>query len=201
MKLYTSPYTCALAPQIALEETGLAYTLEKVNLRSKLTASGVDFTTINPKGYVPALELSPGVVLTEVPALLQWIADAAPAAGLAPANGTLERARLHEWLGFIGAEVHKAFSPLFNPATAEADRAAIHQRIIGRATYIDGVLADRPYLLGDHYSVADAYLFVVLSWAGMVKLDLGALSHLAAWGARVAERPAVQRVMAPPPRA
>ena len=201
MKLYTSPYTCALAPQIALEEAGLAYTLEKVNLRSKLTAGGVDFTTINPKGYVPALELSPGVVLTEVPALLQWIADAAPDAGLAPANGTLERARLHEWLGFIGAEVHKAVSPLFNPATAEADRAAIHQRIIGRATYIDGVLADRPYLLGDHYSVADAYLFVVLSWAGMVKLDLGALSHLAAWGARVAERPAVQRVMAPPPRA
>lgn len=191
MKLYYAPFACSLAAHIALAEAGLPFTTEKVDLRQKRTATGANFLEINPKGYVPALELSPGVVITEVTALLQWVADQAPATALAPAAGTLERVRLQEWLNFIATELHKQFSPLFWPTTTEAERPLITQRILNRVAFVDAQLADKAYLLGDSFSVADIYLFVVLSWAGFVKVDLSAYGNVAAWTARVGSRPAV----------
>jgi glutathione S-transferase len=195
MKLYFSPGACSMASHIVLFDTGLPFTTEQVDLRTRRTASGADFMQINPKGYVPALELKDGTVLTEGPAIVQFLADLAPASNLAPANGTLERYELIALLNFISSELHKNFSPLFDPqASAETQqqrRAALGKRY----AYIEQVLAGQDYLTGTHFTVADAYLFTVSNWAGRVHVDLSGFPNLQAWLVRVAMRPAVQQAM------
>ncbi len=195
MKLYFSPGACPLASHIALVEAGLDFTLEAVDLRAKTTAGGANFLAINPKGYVPALELKDGTVLTEGPAILQFIADLAPDRVLAPANGTLERYRLIEWLNFISAELHKNFGPLFRPHAGAEAREAAAAALRQRLDWVAGQLEGRDYLLGTQFSVADAYLFTVLGWAGQVKFDLAPWPLLATYAQRVAQRPAVQQAL------
>lgn len=194
MKLYFSPGACSLSPHIVLREAGLAFELERVDLKAGKTASGLDFKSINPKGYVPALQLDDGQVLTEGPAIVQYLADLAPAKGLAPAPGGLPRARLQEWLNFVGTELHKSFSPLFRPGSDETKAAAV-ARIEQWFAWLNGELAARPYLLGKQFSVADVYLFVILSWAGHVGIALAQWPSLTAFQARVGERPAVQAAL------
>ncbi len=193
MKLYFSPGACSLAPHIVARELGIDIELDKV--KDKLTASGKDFWTINPKGYVPALELDDGELLTEGPVITQFLADSKPGSELAPANGTRERVRVQEWLGYINSELHKTYSPLFSPATPDAtrqDRIAYLQK---RYALVDKQLAKAPYLTGDKFTIADAYLFTVTNWARHVKVDLADLEHLAAFQQRVAARPAVKAAM------
>lgn len=194
MKLYYSPAACSLSPHIALAASGLPYTLERVNLRDRTTASGADYTAINPKGYVPALELDNGELLTEGPAIVQYVADLAPGTGLAPANGTLARYRLQEWLTYIGTEIHKQYSPLFDKSTPE-DRKELHRdNIRRRLQYIEDRLGDA-FLMGDTYTVADGYLWVTQYWNRWVGLDLTAFPKLAAWFARVEALPAVRQAL------
>ena len=193
MKLYFSPGACSMAPHIVLFETGLPFTAELVNLRTGLTAGGADFTKINPNGYVPALELKDGTVLTEGPAITQFLADLKPASNLAPANGTLERYQLVSLLNFISTEIHKNFSPLFDPdagADVQRDRRATLAR---RFAYLEQELGGKHFLTGDTFTIADAYLFTVLRWAAIVKVDLSDFSRLQAYLARVAMRPSVQQ--------
>ena len=196
MKLFYSPGACSLSPHIALAESGLPYQFEKVNLRAepRLTESGADFRAINSKGYVPALQLDNGEILTEGPALVQYIADHAPEKNLAPANGTLARYRLQEALNFISTEVHKGFSPMFY-SQDEAVKDAAWQRLSTRLDALNATLGQQDYLLGDSYTVADGYLFVVCSWAPRVGVDLSAHANIQAFSARVAARPAVQAAM------
>jgi glutathione S-transferase len=195
MKLYYSPGACSLAPHIVAREAGIELTLEKVDIRGKRTASGEDFLAINPKGYVPALQLDDGQVLTEGPAISQYLADQAPDSGLAPANGSIARYQLQALLGYINSELHKSYSPLFNPATGaelRAERVAYIQRRYG---LIEQQLAAADYLTGPDFSIADAYLFVVTNWAKGLKLDLSAFPNLLAFQARVAARPAVRAAL------
>lgn len=196
MKLYFSPGACSLSPNIVAHEIGSPLQLEIVDMKNKLTRDGRDFNKINPKSYVPALELDNGEVLTEGPAIVQYLADRAPEKKLAPANGTIERYRLQSWLGYINSEIHKGYSPLFRaetPAETRADRIA---HLNKRYALIDRELADKSYLTGEQFTVADAYLFTVTSWAGHVKLDLSEYKNLAAFQERVRARPAVQAAMA-----
>jgi len=195
MKLYFSPGACSLSPHIALLEAGLDFTLERVDVRAKQTAGGVDFLTINPKGYVPALELNDGAVLTEGPAIVQFIADLAPDRQLAPANGTLERYRLAEWLNFISTEIHKTFSPLFRPTSTEEMKEAARAQLSNRLGWLAGELEGRDYLMGSQFTVADAYLFTVLGWANFVQFDLAQWPVFAAYTQRVGARPAVQQAL------
>jgi glutathione S-transferase len=195
MKLYFSPGACSLSPHIVLREAGLDFSAERVDLGKKLTASGVDFRTINPKGYVPALQLDDGSVLTEGAVIVQYLADRAPASQLAPAVGTQERYQLMEWLNYIASEVHKSFSPLFNPATSDDGKAAARAAILHRLKFVEQSLQGRDYLMGAQFTVADAYLFTVLGWAGHVQLSLAELPAIQAYIARVAARPAVQQAM------
>lgn len=195
MKLYYAPGACSLSPHIALREAGLPFTLERVDLRRHRTAADGDYLAINPKGYVPALQFDDGTVLTEGPAIVQWVADQAPAAQLAPPAGTLARYRLIEWLNFIGTELHKGFGPLFAPDVAPAAREAAVARLGRRFDYVAPVLAGQPFLLGEHFTVADGYLFVVLRWAQPLKFDLARWPALGAFSARVAARPAVQAAL------
>ena len=171
------------------------FELVQVNLKEKKTKSGEDFLKINPKGYVPALALNDGYLLTEGPAIVQWVADQKPAAGIAPANGTAERYRLQEWLTYIGTEIHKNFSPLFNADAPDAAKTLSRQALVKRFAYVDEQLAGKDYLLGAHFSVADAYLFTVTNWAGYVQFDLKDYAHLRAHQARVAARPKVQEAL------
>ncbi len=171
MKLYLTPGTCSMASNIALHEAGIAFELVKVDKRTK-RADGVDFLTINPKGYVPALQLDDGQVLTENVAVLQYIADLNPAAQLAPAAGTFERYRLQEWLSFINSELHKSFSPLFSSEATEDMKAYARNYLAKRLTYLEQALGDKKYLLGDQFTIADAYLSTVLGWAAYAKVDL-----------------------------
>ena len=196
MKLYYSPGACSLSPHIVLREAGFDITLEKVNLRTKEMESGGDFLAINPKGYVPALELDGGEILTEGPAIIQYVADLVPEKKLVPPAGTLARARAQEWLNFIGTELHKSFSPLFNPATSDDAKAAARALIDRRLAFAANVLDAQPYLTGDSFTVADAYLFTVLSWTGYVKVDITPWPSLGAYFERVKARPAVQAAMA-----
>lgn len=195
MKLYFSPGACSLSPHIALLEAGLEFKLERVDLRAKRTEAGADFLAINPKGYVPALELKDGTVLTEGPAIVQFIADMAPDRQLAPANGTLERYHLMSWLSFISTELHKNFSPLFRPTSTEDMKEAARATLNTRLAWVAGQLADRDYLMGAQFTVADAYLFTVLGWAGFVQFDLSPWPVLASYQQRVGARPAVQQAM------
>lgn len=195
LKLYYSPGACSLCPHIALREAGLDFELVQVNLKEKKTKSGDDFLKINPKGYVPALGLHDGYVLTEGPAIVQWVADQKPAAEIAPANGTAERYRLQEWLTFIGTEIHKNFSPLFAAEAPDAAKDFSRQALVKRFAYVDEQLAGKDYLLGAQFSVADAYLFTVTNWAGYVQFDLKDYANLRAHQARVAARPKVQEAL------
>ena len=195
MKLYYSPGACSLSPRIVALEAGLDLAYEKVDGKAKRTESGEDFWQINPKGYVPALQLDDGAVLTEGPAIVQYLADLRPASGLAPANGSLARYRLQEALGYINSELHKSYSPLFNPATPEATREERKEYLRRRYALIEATLTRHPYLLGDEFTVADAYLFTVTRWAQFVDLDLTAFPHLQAFQQLVAARPAVARAL------
>ncbi|HMN82091.1 MAG TPA: glutathione transferase GstA [Burkholderiaceae bacterium] len=195
MKLYLSPGACSLSPHIVLHEAGLPHESEKVDLRARKTASGTDYTTINPKGYVPALVLDDGAVLTEGPAIVQYLADRKPDSGLAPSAGSLERYRLQEWLNFISTELHKQYSPLFNPAATDDMKKMFTDRLHGRYAWLDKQLTGRQYLMGDRFTVADAYLFTVMNWAQRLKFDMSKYPNLMAYVGRVAARPAVQAAM------
>ncbi|MBC8073766.1 MAG: glutathione transferase GstA [Deltaproteobacteria bacterium] len=196
MKLYFSPGACSLSPHIVAHEAGITLELEKVDTKTKLMADGGDFLAVNPKGYVPTIQLDDGTVLTEGPAIVQYLADLKPGSKLAPAAGTIERYRLQEMLGFINSELHKTYSPLFNPAATPEVREERVQYLHKRYKVLDGVLAKQPYLLGEQFTAADAYLFTVTNWAAHTKVDLSAFPNLLAFQKRVAARPAVQAAMA-----
>ncbi|MGE5514847.1 MAG: glutathione transferase GstA [Bacteroidota bacterium] len=196
MKLFYSPGACSLAAHMVAYEAGLALDLVKVDLSSHKTETGEDFFAINSKGYVPALRLADGAVLTENQAVLPYLADQAPQSGLMPAAGGLERYRVQEWLGFIGTELHKNFGPLWNPAAAEAAKDAARAMLAKRFAWLDAQLADRAYLMGETFTVADCYAFVVLAWTGYHKLDMTPYPNLRAYQARIGARPAVQRALA-----
>jgi glutathione S-transferase len=195
MKLYYSPGACSLSPHIALHEAGLAHELVKVDLKEKKTETGEDFAKINPKNQVPALMLDSGEMVTEGPVIVQVIADKAAGKNLAPANGTDERYKMQEWLNFTTSELHKNFSPLFNPAIPDDVKKFFADRIMGKFKYTDSQLAGRDYLMGKQFTVADGYLFVMTAWADRMKLDLSGLPNLMAFKARVAARPNVQAAL------
>jgi glutathione S-transferase len=195
MKLYYSPGACSLSPHIVLHETGLPHETVLASTKTHKLVDGTDYYTINPKGYVPLLELDDGQRLSEGPAIVQYLADQVPAKGLVPAAGTFERYRLVEWLNFISTELHKSYSPLFNPAFPEEAKAVYRDKLIGRYKYIDEQLEGRDYLMGAQFSVADAYLFTVTNWASRVGVDLSGFARVQAFQARVAARPAVQAAM------
>jgi glutathione S-transferase len=195
MKLYYSPGACSLSPHIVLREAGLKFEPVLASTKTHKLQDGTDYYTINPKGYVPLLELDNGERLTEGPAIVQYIADQAPDKKLAPANGTFARARLQEWLNFTTSEIHKTYSPLFNAAVPEEYKTMAKAKLQDRYRWVDSQLEGKSYLLGDAFSVADAYLFTVTNWAPRVGVDLSAYKNIAAYMARVAARPAVQEAM------
>jgi len=195
MKLYYSPAACSLSPHIALHESGLPFQAVKAPTKTHKLQDGTDYYGINPKGYVPLLELDDGQRLSEGPAIVQYIADQVPARKLAPPAGTMARYRLQEWLNFITSEVHKFFGQLFNPAMPEDAKAIFRKKITDRLTWIDGQLAGKSYLLGEDFSGADAYLFTCTRWAGFCGIDLGGLANLQAFMERVGARPAVQAAL------
>jgi glutathione S-transferase len=195
MKLYYSPGACSLSPHIILNEAGLSFELIKADTKTKILADGSDYRTINPLGYVPLLELDDGTRLTEGPAIVQYIADLVPAKKLAPPNGTMERTKLQSWLNFTTSEVHKTFSPLFNPTMPEEAKKYFRERLGTRFAHLDKHLAGNDHLMGKDFSVADAYLFVVSNWAGRVDVDLSPHANVLAYRKRVGARPAVQAAM------
>lgn len=195
MKLYYSPGACSLSPHIALLEAGLPYDLVKVDLKAKKLENGDDFLAINPKGQVPVLALDSGELVTEGPVIVQMIADKVSGKNLAPARDSAERYKLQEWLTYINSEVHKSFGPMFSPVLADDAKAFFKDRVMGKFKYIDGALAGNDYLMGKQFTVADGYLFTMLSWAERMKFDLSALPNLLAYKARVGARPAVQAAL------
>jgi glutathione S-transferase len=194
-KLYYSPGACSLSPHIVLRESGLPFDLVPANLGTHKLADGTDYYAINAKGSVPVLELNDGQRLTEGPAIVQYVADQVPAKNLVPAAGTMERYRAQEWLNFITSELHKSFSPLFNPAMPEEGKALYRQRLLSRFQWVDSQLEGRDYLLGASFTVADAYLFTVTNWCKHVGLDISGLKQLGGFMARMAARPAVQEAL------
>jgi glutathione S-transferase len=195
MKLYYSPGACSLSPHIALLEAGLPYDLVKVDLRAKKLENGEDYLKINPKGQVPALALDTGELVTEGPVIVQKIADQAKDKNLAPARDTAERYKLQEWLNFVTAELHKNFSPLFSPILSDDTKAFFKDRLLAKFKYIDSQLAGRDYLMGQQFTVADGYLFVMLAWADRLNIDLSGFQNLMAYKARVATRPKVKEAL------
>jgi len=195
MKLYYSPGACSLSPHIALKESGLVFEAIAAPTKTHQLADGTDYYTINPLGYVPLLVLDDGTQLREGPAIVQYIADQVPSKKLAPANGTFERYKLQEWLTFIGTELHKGFSPLFTPGMPEEAKTIAKTRLNSRLQWVDGELAKSDYLMGNTFTVADAYLFTVTSWAPHVGIDLSGFRNLLAFRARVGTRPAVIAAM------
>ncbi|HWK84518.1 MAG TPA: glutathione transferase GstA [Caldimonas sp.] len=195
MKLYYSPGACSLSPHIVLRESGLAFEPVLASTKTHKLQDGTDYYTINPKGYVPLLELDNGERLSEGPAIVQYIADQVPAKKLAPAAGTMARYRLQEWLNFTTSELHKTFSVLFNPAMPEEAKALMRTKVGDRLKWVDTQLEGKSYLMGDAFSVADAYLFTVTNWTQYVGVDISALKSLGAFMKRMAERPAVQEAM------
>ena len=194
-KLYYSPGACSLSPHIALREAGLPFDLALAALKTHQLADGTDYYTINPKGYVPLLELDSGERLSEGPAIVQYIADQAPASQLAPPAGTMARYRLMEWLNFITTELHKGFSPVFNPAMPEEAKALARTKLSDRLSWVDTQLEGKDYLMGSTFTVADGYLFTVAGWGKHVGVDISSLKHLSAYMGRVAARPAVQAAL------
>lgn len=195
MKLYYYPGACSLAPHIVLREAGIEAELIRVDFPARVTDRGEDFTAINPRGYVPVLELPNGERLSECAAILQYLADAAPQAALAPAQPGMQRYRLQEWLSYCGSELLKTIGPLFDPALHDGTRQGVVQRLMARLGWADAQLAGRDYVLGERFSVADAYLFAVLGMLRIVGLNLADWPALAAHSARVANRPAVQAAL------
>lgn len=195
MKLFIKPGACSLAPHIVLYELGMPHDIEIVDTKAAKTASGADFSAINPKGYVPALQLDDGTVLTEVGVILQYLADQQPEKNLAPANGSIERYQLQSWLNFITSEVHKNVAPFFTPGASDDWKQAAKASIERRCGYIDHELQGRDYLMGSQFTVADAYLFNVLNWFRFLKIDLAQWPNIAAFHARVAERESVDQAM------
>lgn len=196
MKLYFSPGTCSLSPHIALIEAGIAFEPVLASTKTHKLPDGTDFYTLNPLGYVPLLELDDGTLLREGQVIVQYIADQAPLKNLAPATGTMPRYRLQEWLAFIGTELHKNFGPLFGSAMPAEGKAIFKDKLKNRFSYVDGQLAGKQFVMGDHFTIADCYLFTVTNWAKPVGLDIAEFANLAAWHARVAERPAVKEAVA-----
>jgi glutathione S-transferase len=195
MKLYYSPGACSLSPHIVLREADLPFELLKKDLHSQTLEDGSDFRVINPKGYVPALILDDGQILTEGPAIVQYLADRVPGKKLAPPAGTMERVRLQEWLNYITSELHKTFSPLFNKQASEDWKDAARKLLDRRIDYVAKALEGRSYLMGDTFTVADCYLFTVLNWAAWVKIDLSRWPSVTEYLKRVAARPAVQAAL------
>ena len=195
MKLYFSPGACSLSPHIVLRETGAKFELEQVDNRAKKTKSGGDFWEVNPKGQVPVLLLDNGEKLTEGPVIVQYIADKNPASGLLPAAGSMERYRVQEWLNFITSELHKSFGPIFRPTTPDAYKTISRENLGKRFDWLDKQLAGKQYLMGDKFTVADAYLFTVLRWSPRVEIDIAKWPNLKAYVDRVAARPKVQAAM------
>jgi len=195
MKLYYAPGACSLSPHIVARELGLPIELKKVDTKAKTVEGGGDYRKVNAKGYVPALELDDGRILTEGPAIVQYLADQKPEAGLAPKAGSFERYRLQEWLNFLTSEIHKAFSPLFKPNTPEEYKKISKENLAARFDWLDKELSGRDYLMGSAFSVADAYLFVLLNWTGFQQIDLARWPSLTAFQARVAARPKVQEAL------
>lgn len=194
MRLYYLPGACSLSPHIVSREAGIALELEEVD-RQKKTKSGKDFWSINPNGMVPVLELDDGQRLTEGPAIVQYLADLKPAAGLAPPAGTMERYRLQEWLNFIASELHKTYGPMFRPTTPEEYKKISRENLGKRFDWLDKQLAGKQYLMGDKFTVADAYLFVVLRWSPRVGIDLSKWPNIKAYTDRVGARPKVQEAI------
>ena len=194
MKLYYSPGACSLAPHIAMRELGIPVELKKVDLKAKQYEGG-DYKQVNGKGYVPAIATDDGTVLTECPAILQYLADQKPEAGLAPKNGTMERYHLQEWLNFLTSEVHKQFSPLFRPNTPEEYKSIAKENLGKRFDWLDQQLAGKDYLTGKQFSVADAYLFVLTNWTKPTNIDLSKWPNVQAFQKRVAARPKVKEAM------
>jgi len=196
MKLYLSPSACSLSPHIVAHEAGIPVTLVKVDIRTYKTADGTDFSSINPKGYVPALELDDGEILTEGPTIVQYLADMKPEAKLLPPAGTFGRVRVEEMLGYINSEIHKGYGPLFSDKTAPEVREERTQYLKKRYALVDKALSGKDYLFGTQFTVADAYLYTVTRWAAMVKLGLSDFPHLLAFQERTAQRPAVVAALA-----
>jgi glutathione S-transferase len=195
MKLYYSRGACSLSPHIVLREAGLPFDLVAVDLKAKTFGDGGDFRAVNPKGYVPVLELDDGSRLTEGPAIVQYLADLAPAAGLAPANGSFERYRLQEWLNFISTEIHKQFSPLFDPTASDDVKTRQRDKLAARFDWLQTALGDNDYLMGSGFTVADAYLYTVLNWSRAMGIDLARWPALKSYTARIGERPAVDAAL------
>src|SRR6266850_4277428 len=195
MKLYYAPGACSLSPHIVSREAGIAVDFKKVNLQEKVIDGGGDYRQVNGKGYVPALELDNGQVLTEGPAIVQYLADQKPDSGLAPKAGSFERNRLQEWLNFITAEIHKGFSPLFRPTTPEDYKSIVKENLGVRFGWLDKQLAGKDYVMGKPFTVADAYLFTVLRWSEPLKLDMSRWPNIVAYIARVAARPKVREAL------
>jgi len=195
MKLYYSPGACSLSPHIVLRELGLPYEPVLASTKTHKLVDGTDYYTINPKGYVPLLELDDGQRLSEGPAIVQYLADQKPASGLVAAPGSMARYRQMEWLNFVSSELHKSYSPLFNAAMPEEGKAVFRERLRGRYKYLNQQLEGKSYLMGDSFSVPDAYLFTVTNWAPRVGVDLSDQPNVQAFMARVAARPAVQEAM------
>ena len=195
MKLYYSSGACSMAPHIALHESGLKFEHVLAPTKTHQLEDGTDYYTINPLGYVPLLELDDGTRLAECQAILQYIADQAPEKKLAPANGTLDRYKLQSWLTFIGMELHRGFTPLFNAATPAEYKTIVIDKLMSRLKWVDGQLAGKQFLMGDTFTVADAYLFTVTNWAPRVGVDISGFSNIAAFRERVAARPSVQAAM------
>ncbi|MEX3961844.1 glutathione transferase GstA [Paraburkholderia sp. EG286B] len=195
MKLYYSPGACSLASHIVAREAGIAIELEKVDMASKRTQGGIDFLTINPKGNVPVLELDDGAWLTEGPAIMQFLADLKPERDLVPLNGTMARYRLQEWLGFINSDLHTSYAPLFNPAMLGLIRSEKREALFKYYAVVERSLTHQPWLLGEQFSVADAYLFTVTNWARHVGMDLSRLPAISAFQQRAAGRPQVRAAL------
>jgi glutathione S-transferase len=195
MKLYYAPGACSLSPHIVSREAGIPVELQKVSTKDKTMEGGGDYWQVNGKGYVPALKLEDGEILTEGPAIVQYLADRKPESGLAPKNGTLERYRLQEWLNFLTAEIHKSFSPLFRPTTPDEYKTISKENLAKRFDWLEKQLAGKDYLMGKTFTVADAYLFVLLGWTKPTGIDLSRWPNLAAYHARVAGRPKVKEAM------
>jgi glutathione S-transferase len=195
MKLYFAPGACSLSPHIVMRETGAKYDLEQVNNQEKKTKSGADYWTINGKGQVPVLEFDNGERLTEGPVIVQWIADQNPGAGLIPPAGKPERYRVQEWLNFVTSELHKSFGPIFRPTTPDAYKAISKENLGKRFDWLDKQLAGKQYLMGNQFTVADAYLFTVLRWTSRIEMDLAKWPNLKAYVERVGARPKVQEAL------
>ena len=195
MKLFYSPGACSLSPHIVSREAGIPVELQKVDLKARRYDGGADYTKINAKGYVPALQLDSGQVLTEGPAIVQYLADQKPDARLAPKPGSFERYQLQEWLNFIGTELHKGFSPLFRPNTPDEYKRIAKENLATRIDWLDKQLDGRDFLMGKNFSVADAYAFTILSWSKPLQIDLSRWPNVTAYLARVGARPRVQEAL------